>query len=78
MVLSWMLQWLRLGVFSSVCLGGAGVGRRALATVVAENPTDRFVFLDLLGFYMQIQDNHFIPVCLLVSTCVAYCNWIFD
>jgi hypothetical protein len=36
------------------------------------------LFLDPLGFYLQIQDNHFIPVCLLVSTCVAYCNWIFD
>jgi hypothetical protein len=45
--------------------------------VVAENPRDRFVFLDLFGFYLQIQDNHFIPVLLLVST-YAYCNWIFD
>jgi hypothetical protein len=52
MVLSWILQWLRLSIFSSVRLGGAGVGRRPLATVVAENPRDRFVFLDLLGFYM--------------------------
>ena len=44
-----------------------GVGRRPLATVVAGNPKDRFVFLDLLEFYLQNQDNHFIPVCLLVS-----------
>jgi hypothetical protein len=26
----------------------------ALATVVAGNPMDHFVFLDLLGFYLQI------------------------
>jgi hypothetical protein len=54
------------------------VGWRPLVTVVAGNPRDHFVFLDLLGFYMQIQDNHFIPACLLVSTYVAYCNLIFD
>jgi hypothetical protein len=42
--------------------------------VVAENPRDHFVFLDILEFYVQIQDNHFIPICLLVSTCVASCN----
>jgi hypothetical protein len=78
MVLSWILQWWRLGVSSSVHLGGAAVGRRPLATVVAGNPRNRFVFLDLLGFYLQIQDNHFISVFLLVSTCVAYCNRIFD
>jgi hypothetical protein len=70
MVLSQILHWWRLGV----CLGGAGGGRRPLATVVAENPRDRFVFLDLIGFYLQIQDNHFIPVCLLVFICVVYCN----
>jgi hypothetical protein len=28
--------------------------RCPLATVVARNPRDRFVFLDLLGFYLQI------------------------
>jgi hypothetical protein len=78
MVLFWILQWWRLGVSSCVRLGGVGIGRRPLATVVAGNPRDRFVFLDLLGFYLQIQDNHFIPVCLLVSTCVASCNLIFD
>jgi hypothetical protein len=78
MVLSWILQWWRLGVSSGVHLGGAGVGRRPLATVVAGNPRNRFVFLDLLGFYLQIQDNHFISICLLVSTCFAYCNMIFD
>jgi hypothetical protein len=78
MVLSRILQLWRLGVSSGVRLSGAGVGRRVLATAVAGNPRDCFVFLDLLGFYLQIQDNHFIPVCLLVSTYVAYCNWIFD
>jgi hypothetical protein len=78
MVLSWILQWWRLGVSSGVRLGGAGVGRRPFAMVVAGNPMGRFVFLDPLGFYLQIQDNHFIPVCLLVSTYVAYYNWIFD
>jgi hypothetical protein len=74
MVLSKILHWWRLGVSYGVCLGGAGGGHRPLATVVAENPRDRFVFLDLIGFYLQIQDNHFIPVCLLVSICVVYCN----
>jgi hypothetical protein len=56
---------------------GARVGRRPLATVVAGNPRDCFVFLDLLAFYLQYQDNHFIPVCLFVSIYVAYCNLIF-
>jgi hypothetical protein len=50
----WILQWWRLGVSSGVCLGDAGVGRRPLATVVAGNPRDRFVFLDLQQFYLQI------------------------
>jgi hypothetical protein len=53
MVLSRILQWWRLGVSSGVRLDGAGVGRR-LATVVTGNSRDRFVFLDLLGFYLQI------------------------
>jgi hypothetical protein len=52
--------------------------RRRLATVVAGNTSGHFVFLDLLGFYLQIQDNYFIPICLLVSTCVNYYNWIFN
>jgi hypothetical protein len=65
-VLFWILQRWRLGVSSCVHLGGVGIGRRPLAMVVAENPKDRLVFLDLLEFYLQIQDNHFIPPCLLV------------
>ena len=77
MMLSQILQWWRIGV-SGVRLGGAGVGWRLLATAVAGNTRDRFVFLGLLGFYLQIQDNHFILVCLLVSTYAAYCNLIFD
>jgi hypothetical protein len=77
-VLFGILQWWRIDVSSGVCLSGAGVGRRLLATMIAGNPMDHFVFLDLLGFYLQIKDNYFISVCLLVSTCVAYCNWIFD
>jgi hypothetical protein len=53
MVLSRILQWWRLGVVSSgVRLGGAGVGRRPLTMMVAGNPKDRFVFLDLLEFYL--------------------------
>jgi hypothetical protein len=69
MVLSWIRQWQRLGVSSGVHLGGAGVGRRPLASVVARNPRTRFVFLGLLQFYMQnFQDNHFILIFLLVST----------
>jgi hypothetical protein len=50
--------------------------RRPLATVVVGNPRNHFVFLDLLEVYLQIQDNYFIPVCLLVFTCVASCNLI--
>jgi hypothetical protein len=42
--------------------------------VVAGNLRGCFVFLDLIGFYLQIQGNHFIPVYLLVFTYVAYCN----
>jgi hypothetical protein len=38
MVLSWIQQWWRLDVSSGVHLGGAGVGRRSLALVVAGNP----------------------------------------
>jgi hypothetical protein len=49
-----ILQWLRLGVSSCVHLGGAGVGRLPLTTVVAGNPKDRFVFLGIFGFYLQI------------------------
>jgi hypothetical protein len=55
-----------------VRLGDVGVGRRPLASVVAENLRDRFIFIDLLRFYLQsFQDNHFILVCLLVFTYVA-------
>jgi hypothetical protein len=61
MVLSRILQW-RLGVSSGICLDGAGVGRRPLAMMVAGNSRDHFVFLDLLGFYLKIQDNYFILV----------------
>jgi hypothetical protein len=79
MVLSWIWQWWRLGVPSSVRLGGAGVGRRPLASAVAGNHRDRFVFIDLLWFFLQsFQDNHFIPICLLISTYVASCNLIFN
>jgi hypothetical protein len=78
MVLSRILQWWRLSVSSGVHLGGAEIGRRPLATMVTGNSRDRFVFLDLLGFYLQIQDYNFILVCLLISTYVAHCNLIFD
>ena len=40
------------------CIFRCSSRRRPLATVVAGNSRDRFVFLDLLGFYLQIQDNH--------------------
>jgi hypothetical protein len=53
MVFAWMWQWWRLGVPSGVCLDDTGVGRRPLALVVAGNPRDRFVFPDLLRFYLQ-------------------------
>jgi hypothetical protein len=59
MVLSWILQWWRLGVSSGVRLGGAGVGRRPFAMVVAGNPMGRFVFLDLVGIFLQNQNNYF-------------------
>jgi hypothetical protein len=79
MVLSWIWQWWRLGVPSRVRLGGAGVGRRPLASAVAGNHRDRFVFIDLLWFFLQsFQDNHFIPICLLIFTYVASCNLIFN
>jgi hypothetical protein len=54
MVLSRILHWWRLGVSYGVLLGGAGGGRRPLAMVVAGNPKDRFIFLDLIGLYLQI------------------------
>jgi hypothetical protein len=79
MVLSWIWQWWRLGVPFGVSLGGAGVGWRPLASAVAENPRDRFIFLDLLWFYLQsFQDNHFISIILLVSRYVGSCNLIFN
>jgi hypothetical protein len=53
MVLSWISQWWRLDVSSGVRFGGTGVERRPLASVVAGNPRDRFVFLDLLRFYLH-------------------------
>jgi hypothetical protein len=53
MVFSWSWQWRRLDIPSGVCLDDAGVGRRPIASVVAGNPRDRFVFLDLLWFYLQ-------------------------
>jgi hypothetical protein len=78
-VFTWIWQWWRLDVTSGVHLNDAGVGRRQLALVVAGNPRDRFVFLDLLQIYLQsFQDNYFILVCLLVSMYVASCNWIFN
>jgi hypothetical protein len=52
MVLSWICQWWRLGVLFGVRLGGAVVGQRPLASVVAGNLRDRFVFLNLLRFYL--------------------------
>jgi hypothetical protein len=61
---------------SDVRLGGVGVGRRPMALVVAENPRDRSVFLDLLRF--SLQSNHFIPICLLIYTYVVFCNSIFN
>jgi hypothetical protein len=77
MVLSWISQWWMPDVSSGVRFGGCGVGRWPLASVVAGNPRDRFVFLDFLRFYLHsFHDNHFIPVCLLVSTYVASYNWI--
>jgi hypothetical protein len=49
--------------FFGVRFGGVGVEQRPLASVVAGNPRDRFVFLDLLRFYLHsYQDNHCIPV----------------
>jgi hypothetical protein len=68
MVLSRILQWWWLDVSSGFRLSDAGVRRRPLGTVVVENPRDHFIFLNLLEFYLYIQDNHFIPFCLLVST----------
>jgi hypothetical protein len=53
-VISQILQWWRIGVSFGVRLSGAGVGRRLLAMVVAGNHMDRFVFLNRLGFYLQI------------------------
>jgi hypothetical protein len=79
MVLSWIRQWWRLGVSSSVRLGGVGVGWRPMALVVAGNYRGQFVFLDLLRFSLQsFQDNHFIPVRPLVSIYVTFCNLIFN
>jgi hypothetical protein len=78
MVFAWILQWWRLAVPSGVRLDGTGVGRRPLALVVAGNPRNRFVFIDLLRFYLQsFQDNHFIPVCIFITTYVAS-NFIFN
>jgi hypothetical protein len=72
MLLSWIWQWWRLSIPTGVRLGDVGVGRRPLASVVAENPRDQFIFINPLWFYLEsFQDNHFIPVCLLVSTYVA-------
>jgi hypothetical protein len=70
MVLFFSLQWWRLGDSSCVHLDGAGVWR-PLAMVVARNSRYRVVFLKFLGFYVQIENNYFIPVYLLVSICVA-------
>jgi hypothetical protein len=53
MVLSWIWQWWSLGVPSGMCLGDAGVGWRPLALAIAGNPRNRFVFIDLLWFYLQ-------------------------
>jgi hypothetical protein len=65
-------------VSPGVRLDDAGVRRQPLGTVVAGNPRNCLVFLDLLGFYQQIMNNNFILVCLLFSTCVASCNLFFD
>jgi hypothetical protein len=53
MVFAWIWYWWRLGVPSGMRLDSAGVGRRMLALVVAGNPRDLFIFLDLLRFYLQ-------------------------
>jgi hypothetical protein len=53
MVLSWIWQWWSLSVPSGMRLGDAGVGWRPLALAVAGNPRNRFVFINLLWFYLQ-------------------------
>jgi hypothetical protein len=78
MVFAWIWQWRRFDVIFGVRLDGAGVGRRPLALVVAGNPWDRFIFLDLLQSYLHsFQDNYFILVCLLVFMYVASYNLIY-
>jgi hypothetical protein len=63
MVFSWMWQRWMLGFPSDVRLDGAGVGWRPLASVVAWKHRNRFVFLDLLWFFLpSFQDNYFISV----------------
>jgi hypothetical protein len=79
MVLSLIWQCWRLCVSSSMRLDDAGVGRWPLASVVAGNPRNQFVFIDHLRFYLQsFQNNHFILVCVFVFTYVASCNLIFN
>jgi hypothetical protein len=53
MLLSWIWQWWRLHVPSGVRLGGAGVGRRPLASAVAGNPRIDLYLSIFLNFYLQ-------------------------
>jgi hypothetical protein len=48
MVLFWIWQWCTLDVSSCIHLDGAGVKRRPLATVVAENHRDRLASCNLI------------------------------
>ena len=66
------------GLFFSVCRGGAGIRRRSLVSVGAENHSDRSVFFYLLRCYLQsFQNNQFLLVYLSVSSYICLCNLVF-
>jgi hypothetical protein len=69
MMLSRILNWWMVYFSYGVRLGGAGGVRRPLATMVAGNPRNYFVFLDLIGFYLQIQNNRFIGLSFSFHMC---------
>jgi hypothetical protein len=48
MVLSWIFQWWRLDISFGMRLDDTGLGRWPLASMVAGNPKNQFIFLDLL------------------------------
>jgi hypothetical protein len=72
MLLLWIWRWWTLVVSSNACLGGVEIWRRPLASAIAENSNDNYVFFYSLGFYLQVS-----RITIFLYSFVYSCNTIF-